>query len=139
MITKNLSRFEMACRCGCGFDTVDVELAPVLQDCVDHFAGVDGCDIRLKITGPNRCLKHNEFVQKEYNKKYVPYSSKSQHLYARAADFKLFNRDTGKQVSASRVADYLEDKYKNKYGIGRYRNRVHVDTRSGSSARWDKT
>jgi hypothetical protein len=135
-ISKNLSRHEFACECGCGFDTVDVELVEVLQDAADHFAFIDVIEVRIDITGPNRCVEHNEKVQKEYNPNYVPYSSKTQHMYARAADWKLFNRATGEQIDPDRVADYLEDKYPGKYGIGRYSNRTHTDTRTNGPARW---
>ena len=36
-LTNNLSRYEFACQCGCGFDTVDFELAIVIQDGCDYF------------------------------------------------------------------------------------------------------
>jgi uncharacterized protein YcbK (DUF882 family) len=137
-LTKNLSRSEFACECGCGFDTVDVELVEVLQKCVHHFEGVDGISARIKITGPNRCVEHNEKVQKHYNPDYVPYSSKTQHIYGRAADFKLFNRFTNEQIDPDRVADYLEQEYSGRFGMGRYSNRVHFDTRTIGPARWDK-
>ncbi len=51
-LTDNLSRSEMACNCGCGFDVVDYDLAVTLQDAVDHFELVYG-DCKLIITGPN--------------------------------------------------------------------------------------
>ena len=135
-LTKNLSRREFACECGCGFDTVDIDLAINLQRCVDHFA--EGSDnVWILVTGPNRCKEHNEKVQKEYNDNYVTYSSKTQHMYARAADFKLFYRDTGKQINPDRVAEYLNDCYKSKHGIGQYSNRTHYDTRTGAGKRWE--
>lgn len=136
-ITKNLSRHEWSCKCGCGFDTVDYELPKIIQGTADMFAAVDGIDVRIDITGPNRCVEHNEKVQKEANSNYVPYSSKSQHLYGRAADFKLFNRQTGGQVDPDRVADFLEKRFKNKYGVGWYNGRTHIDTRTNGPARWD--
>ncbi len=127
-LTKNLSRSEFACRCGCGFDTVDIELAPAIQDSADHFSAVDLVDIRIDITGPNRCARHNEEVGGAIN---------SQHIYGRAADFKLFHRGTGEQVAPDRVADYLESKHPGRFGIGRYSNRTHFDTRTNGPARWD--
>lgn len=137
-LTRNLSRREFACRCGCGFDTVDIELAPIIQDSADHFAAVDGIVVRIKITGPNRCKEHNEKVQKEYNPDYVPYSSDTQHMYARAADYKLFNRYTGEQIDPNRVANYLEMKYPGRFGIGWYDDRTHFDTRTDGPVRWDR-
>jgi uncharacterized protein YcbK (DUF882 family) len=127
-LTKNLSRYEFACKCACGFNTVDIELAPAIQDTADHFAEEDGIRVRIKISGPNRCVKHNENEGGAKN---------SQHIYGRAADYKLFNRDTGEQIDPDRVADYLDSKYPDQYGIGRYSNRTHFDTRSNGPARWD--
>lgn len=126
-LTRNLSRSEFACRCKCGFDTVDIELAKVIQGSADHFSSKDGINVRIDITGPNRCREHNA------NEGGAP---ESQHVYARAADYKLFNRFTGAQVSPNRVAEYLEKKYEGKFGIGRYHNRTHVDTRTNGPARW---
>lgn len=127
-LTKNLSRSEFACECACGFDTVDIELAPVIQDSANHFAAVENINIRVDITGPNRCKAHNAAVGGADN---------SQHIYARAADYKLFNRSNGAQIHPDRVADYLEKKYPDKFGIGRYNNRTHIDTRTDGPARWD--
>ena len=135
-LTKNLSRHEFACECECGFDTVDGQDI-VIQDVADHIATEDGIDIRIDITGPNRCIAHNEEVQKKHNPSYVSFSSKSTHIWGRAADFKLFNRRTGVQIGPDRVADYLEKKYPTQYGIGRYRNRTHFDTRTNGPARWE--
>ena len=123
-LTKNLSRSEFACKCGCGFDTADVELVTVLQECVDYF----GDNVRIQITGPNRCVEHNASVGG---------ASNSQHIYARAADFKLFYRDTGEQIEPDLVAGYFEEKYSDRFGIGRYTNRTHLDTRTNGPARWD--
>jgi hypothetical protein len=39
-------------------------------------------------------------------------------------------------VHDDKVADYLEEKYPDKYGIGRYIGRTHLDIRK-TKARWD--
>lgn len=128
-LTKNLSRHEFACECGCGFDTVDIALPGILQHTADHFAAEDEINVRIDITGPNRCKSHNAEVGGADN---------SQHVYARAADFKLFNRYTGEQIDPDRVADFIDEQYPNSLGLGRYTNRTHVDTRTNGPARWDK-
>jgi uncharacterized protein YcbK (DUF882 family) len=131
-LSPNLSRHEMACRCGCGFDTVDVELVDVIQGTVDHFEDVYHTQVILVITGPNRCIMHNLEVTRDPN-------SRSQHTKARAMDFKLFMIVDGKktQIHPDEVAIYLEEWYPDKYGIGRYSNRTHLDTRTNGPARWD--
>ena len=121
-LTTNISRSEFACKCNCGFDTVDIALAEALQDCVDHFG-----HCYILITGPNRCEKHNNSVGGALN---------SQHIYGRAADFRIFDVKTRTQVSPVEVYDYMDKAYKGKYGLGLYSNRVHFDTRSGPCARW---
>jgi uncharacterized protein YcbK (DUF882 family) len=120
-ISRNLSRREFACHCGCGFDTVDFELAKVLQDVVDHFQEGTLTKIRIHINSGCRCKKHNANEGG---------SLKSKHLIGRAADFYL------EHIHPDKVADYLESKYHDKYGIGRYIGRTHFDSRR-AMARWD--
>ena len=136
-LTNNLSRSEFECRCGCGFDTVDIELPRIIQGAANHFKQKLFTRIMVRITGPNRCINHNEEVQKEYNPDYVAFSSDSEHLRARAADIKLFIRQTGEQIDPDLVADYFEDTYPDSLGIGRYNSRTHVDTRTNGPSRWD--
>lgn len=124
-LSKNLSRHEMACRCGCGFDTVDFELVNCLQDCVDNFALETGYKTHLIITGPNRCESRNMAAGG---------AAESQHVYGRAADFKL--KANGEWIDPEEVYNYLHKKYPEKYGIGLYMNRVHFDTRTNGPARW---
>lgn len=110
------SRDEFACNCGCGFNVVDCELLAVLVDLREKFG-------RVNITGPNRCLLHNEVVQKKYNRSYVPFSSRSYHMKGLAVDAKFPHADVKK------VYTYLCDKYPSKYGFILYHNRIHIDVR----------
>jgi uncharacterized protein YcbK (DUF882 family) len=128
-MVKNLmgpyfKREEFACKCGCGFDVVDVELWKVLQNVREYFGKP------VSINSACRCHEHNEKVQKEANPKYVPNSSKSKHMEGIAADI------TVSGVSPDKVADYLEKIYRSQFGIGRYNTFTHIDVRPGK-ARWD--
>jgi len=114
---KYFKRLEFACKCNCGFDTVDYELAEVLDDVREHFGKP------VTITSGCRCDAHNAKVGGAKN---------SVHKTGQAADFRV------KDVHADDVAMYLHNKYPNKYGIGRYVGRTHVDTKSGVPRRWDK-
>lgn len=127
-LTANFSRSEFACRCGCGFDTVDAELINALQAGCYFFTERYGEPVRCDITGPNRCYQHN--IDERGAKD-------SEHPNARAADHKFYLRKSGKQISPDEVADYYEDAYPGKWGVGRYHNRTHLDTRSNGPARWD--
>jgi uncharacterized protein YcbK (DUF882 family) len=115
-VNAYFDRDEFACKCGCGFDAVDAELLQVLTRVREHFAQP------ITITSGNRCINHNKTVGGE---------DKGYHPRGMAADFKVAG------IPASSVQDYLEAVYSGRYGIGRYPNRTHIDTRS-SPARWIK-
>ncbi len=70
-VSKNFSRKEFACKCGCGFDAVDVDLLSGLQALRD-LAGRP-----ITITSACRCEAHN---------KKVGGASKSYHVKAKAVD-----------------------------------------------------
>jgi uncharacterized protein YcbK (DUF882 family) len=111
-LNNYFSRSEFACKCGCGYDTVDALLLEALRE------------IRIKFMEPvhvssaARCKKHNENVGG---------GKESQHLLGRAADIQV------RDVDPADVADYAEDLG---LSVGRYDTFTHVDTRSGPPARW---
>lgn len=113
-LSTHFSRSEFACKCGCGFDTVDTEMLGVLEDLRAMFKEP------IAITSGCRCAEHNA---KEGG------SPRSQHVYGRAVDLVVRN------VSPDRVCNYLTAKHGDKYGIGLYGGWVHFDTRTGC-ARW---
>ena len=76
---------------------------------------------RVTITGPNRCPKKNSETSGA--------APNSMHLYGRACDFMV------EGVRPAEIYAYLVMKYPNKFGIGLYHNRVHLDTRK-EPARW---
>ena len=123
-ISSHLSRYEMACNCGCGFDACDVELIEAIEDCVFHFEKQRQQRLILIITGPNRCSAKNTVTPGAVNN--------SPHTKAMGADFRI------KTVRDNDIANYLEKKYPNKYGIGRYIGRTHLDVIPGGARRWDK-
>lgn len=120
MYSKHFKREEFACKgqkkgiCECNFDTVDAETLEVLEQIRFHF------DKPVTIYSGCRC--------KEYNK-HVGGSKQSQHMKGRAVDIGV------KDVSPEKVHEYLIGKYPDKYGIGKYRTFVHIDTRN-YKARW---
>jgi len=120
----NFTRSEYRCKCGCGFDTVDYELDMVMDDLRDFFGKP------VYINRGCSCVEHNDNVQLEYDHTYIAGSSKSQHIYGKACDFRV------EGVHEDAVVRYLENTYPNKYGIGRYNGRTHIDVRT-DKARWD--
>lgn len=116
-LSKNFSRHEFACTCknDCGYETVDAELIKVIQDVRDYFGE------SVSISSGHRCPAHN---------KAVGGSEKSQHLTGKAADISVY------LTAPNVVQEYLLEKYRGLYGIGRYRTFTHIDVR-GTCARWD--
>lgn len=108
-LSRNFSRWEFACKCNCGSDTVDYGLICILEKVRQHF------DRRVSVSSGHRC--------KAYNKK-VGGGKVSMHLFGKAADISVAG------VSPDEVANFLETKYPQHLGIGRYETFTHVDTRS---------
>ena len=116
MNSKYFSRSEFACQCKCGFATVDTELLEVLEDVREYY------NSPIIITSGCRCAVHNSNIGG---------SSRSKHTEGIAADFVV------KEIHEDLVYNYLDEKYPDKYGIGRYEGRTHIDVRS-FKARWDE-
>lgn len=105
---------EFRCKCGCGNVLYAYELLDVLEDVREHF------NVPVIINSAYRCLTHN---------KAVGGSPLSQHMNGNAADIVV------KGINPKRVADYLESKYPNRYGLGRYKSFTHIDVRK-NRRRW---
>jgi len=115
-ISPFFDRSEFACRCGCGFDTVDAVTLKVLEHIRTHF------DSPITVTSGCRCESYNKKVGGKKN---------SQHLKGRAADIQV------KGHSPIAVSEYAEYLMPNTGGVGRYNTFTHIDTRTGK-ARWPK-
>ncbi len=105
---------EFACRCGCGFAAIDPALLRVLEAVRRHF------NTPVWITSGCRCAAHNAAIGGV---------AQSRHVRGQAADIVV------KKVAADVVADYLEECYPDRCGIGRYADWTHIDIRS-EKARW---
>jgi uncharacterized protein YcbK (DUF882 family) len=113
-LSKHFSRPEFACKCKCGFATVDVELIQVLERVREHFGNP------VKINSSCRCVKHNKDVGGKPG---------SKHLRGIAADIVVLG------VEPAQVYQFLDDHYPDRYGIGRYNTFTHIDVRT-RKARW---
>lgn len=140
-LTRNLSRHEFACRCGCGLDTVDVALPGLMQEGCDHFqAKYPHMKLRIMVNRGGSCAKHNKTVGGTQEKRtwlgqIIP-GSGSQHLYFKAADFYFEDSLTGYNIPSQEVYDYYNSRYPERLGIGLYNGRIHLDTRF-LRARWN--
>lgn len=114
-LSENFSRYEFACKCGCGFDTVDAEQLRLLQD-LREWAGP------TKVNSGCRCVKHNKDEGGGEN---------SLHLFGRASDIECENK------TPDEVADWVDRYLGNTGGLGRYETFTHIDTRTNGPARWE--
>ena len=116
-LSEHFSRQEFACKCGCGFDTVDYQLVKVLE----YIRFICG-EKNLFINSGCRCVEYNTRVDGSFN---------SLHLFGRAGDFII------KGILAEAVQRRVLVKYPDRYGIGSYVNFTHLDTRTIGPARWE--
>lgn len=116
-LSPHFDRSELACPCGCGFDTVDAELLKVLELVRSHFQRP------VIITSGCRCKAHNDSPA-------VGGGKKSQHLYGRAADIQVVG------TLPSKVYQWLDETFPRQYGLGKYTTFTHIDTRTNGPARW---
>lgn len=117
-VSRSFKRREFACKDGCGLGLgdgeINSELIEVIQDVRDHFGEP------IVISSGLRCQKHNARVGG---------APKSQHLLGTAADLRIA------KVAPAKVYEYLNAKYPDKYGVGRYDTFTHIDVRP-TKARW---
>jgi uncharacterized protein YcbK (DUF882 family) len=112
--SKYFKRSEFACRCGCGDAQINKALLPILDNVREYF------NTPVIINSGKRCKKHN---------KAVGGAMYSKHLTGEAADIVV------KGVPASTVYEYLDTKYPNALGLGKYSTFTHIDVRR-SKSRW---
>lgn len=115
MISDNFSRKEFACKCGCGFDTVDSELLKILQWLREEV------NVPVTITSGCRCVKHNKLIGGVYG---------SQHTLGRATDIQVYGYKPGY------IYGLLDVAFRDKISLGLYDSFVHIDTRTDSGRRW---
>ena len=113
-VSEHFLRGEFACKCGCGFAAVDVELLKILEKLRKRF------ESPVEIHSGCRCV--------EWNKK-VGGKPKSQHLRGLAADVVV------KGVQPRDVYEFLDSL--EVPGLGKYDTFTHVDVRmKEGKARW---
>lgn len=122
-LNKYFKRHEFACKCNCGFSTVDAELLEVLTVVRKYFKAP------VRVNSGCRCMEYNEAVQLRSDKNYTPYSSSSKHMEGIAADI------TVDGYTPPDVYAFLCRYAPSKYGIGKYNGFTHIDVRQ-NKARW---
>lgn len=116
-LTKDFSRSEFACRCGCGFDDINPLLVVSLQ-CLR-----DLINAPVHVNSGCRCKNHNYRMNG---------SPTSQHLIGMAADV------WAPRNSPEKIAEIAERIFTFRNGgIGLYDNFTHLDVRENGPSRFD--
>ncbi len=115
-MTRDFSRSEFACKCGCGKDNISPKLVGALQALRDTIGEP------IIINCGCRCARHNKDVGGVPN---------SQHLQGTAADIRCASL-TPRELKkfAEEIPAFANG------GIGLYETFLHVDVR-GRRARWN--
>jgi uncharacterized protein YcbK (DUF882 family) len=114
-LSQHFNSNEFKCHCGaCELVKPPQELLDVLEDVREHFGKP------VTVMSGHRCYAHNLSVGG---------ATKSKHLLGIASDIKV------KDISPNKVQEYVLNKYKDSYGIGKYAYFTHIDVRSYKS-RW---
>ena len=97
---KYFNRSEFNCRCGCGFNTIDVKTYRIINRLRTWAKSP------VHINSGCRCVAYNEEVKKRDNPNYVPFSSKSQHMRSRAVDIRVDGK------TPQEIYEYLDKRTK---------------------------
>ena len=157
MLSKNFAVSEMSCKDNCKKGKYPKIGIVILLELVRmYFGNKYDTQCVIEVKSGNRCLNHNEAVQKiwypinHHGKQYVPFSSQSVHMEYGACDFKVKIRVPYKitvggfvlrrwtQIAPKDVYDFLDDLFPNSLGLGLYKNRNHADIRE-IKARWNNS
>lgn len=107
----NFTRAEFACKCGCGFNNVNLVLVRVCQRTRNHFGAA------LIPSSSCRCAKHNAKVGGVYNSRHLKCADGTGH----AIDFRV------KGKTAAQVLAYVNKQPEIKYAYAIDNDYVHMD------------
>jgi uncharacterized protein YcbK (DUF882 family) len=125
-LSAHFNEDEFKCHCGkCEMVEIDPELIDVLEDLITSFT-TDAGRPTVTIVSGYRCPDHNISVGGAKN---------SQHCQGIAADIKM-KRHNKELIPANTVYEFLNMKYRTKYGVGKYKTWTHIDVRP-NVARWE--
>lgn len=122
-----LKQSEFACKCGCGMSGMDLDLAFSVEILRHELEFLLGSDLIVDVESGNRCPDHNENTRGA--------AAGSYHTKSMAGDFTFRYKYTGHLVDHSLVYDVACRLFPDSHGIGKYHNRIHLDSRSYKS-RW---
>jgi uncharacterized protein YcbK (DUF882 family) len=122
-LTKNFSKSEFECKCGCDMPQDVLENIKIVAEQLQIVR--DKLNKAIKINSAYRCQKHNEIIGGAKN---------SQHKLGKASDIVVNGMSTEKMFSLLNIM--MIDKEIKTGGLGLYNTFVHMDIR-GHIARWD--
>jgi uncharacterized protein YcbK (DUF882 family) len=114
-LSDHFDSSEFACHCCGQVIEISPDLVEQLEELSEVFS-IAGKRATIVILSGYRCPAHN---------KAVGGAPHSQHMQGIASDIKV-KSSVGEWIAPSRIADYLEKKYPDSHGIGRYKTWVHL-------------
>ncbi len=110
---KYFKKSEFACKCGCGFDSINLKLVKILDEIREYFGQP------VTVTSGCRCANHNS--------KQKGSSPNSRHISGKASDIKVKNVDKSRVLA--KCKEYVSNgraryTYTNNTNMG---NAVHID------------
>lgn len=116
-LSRNFSRHEFACKCGCG----EAEVSPFLIEVLQRLRDVLG--VKITVTSGRRCATHNAAVGGAKN---------SQHLQGLAADIRAEGWTAKDLLRALRILVRANALYVG-YAYEVTENVIHIDVRRPES------
>lgn len=120
-ITPNFTREEVACKCGCGADDIDLKFMLKVQKLRDDYGKP------MKVNSGVRCAEHNKSVGGAENS----YHRRVENRAPMALDIKIENSIDRFRFCRLALAYFR--------GVGVYKDFVHIDGRSGASVCWTQS
>ena len=114
-ISENFDREEFSCKCGCGFNTVDVQLLRVLEDTRFYW------DRPVIISSGCRCEEHNKRIGGHPN---------SGHMRAESADIYVVG------ITPLKIYNWLDNLYPNSLSLGNGKTFTHIGM-GNTRKRWN--
>ena len=130
-LSKHFSDYEFFCKC-CNQGTPLESLLKLLENIRFEIEKKYGY-VKIVITGPLRCDKHNEEIKGSAKE------SRHRFKYSDGVDIKCYIKDVDNnwiQLNPLEVGNMFNRMYPNSFGMGIYHNRNHVDSRPGAKKRW---
>lgn len=132
-LTRNFSRKEFECKCGCGAGNINPDHVKRLQQFRDYLENKTGEEYKIIVHSAVRCPQHNKSIGSKATSQHTWQANASNNRPC-ATDIHAETREGIKMTSICLFDLAIE--FGEFSGIGFYKTFIHVDSRQGRKARW---